>query len=373
MTVWFDVSSLVRDPRRSGIQRVQRALLRHWPEPAELRPCRFDPASITMRALAPAIIPLLCGDAPPGGAAEEAEQLRPWLEAPGEAVERGGARIFCAELFDEADRAAYYRALLGAGTAFWLVYDALPWLRPEWYAAGPATRLMPYLRAMRDIPRLAFISAATRRDYADRILRRPDPGPVISLGADGLGLKRQSFAPGKRDIVMLGTIEPRKNTAAALRAARRLWADGADFRLVLIGMVEHDAREERALLQDLAGEPRLVRLGAAPDPVVREALGLARALLFPSRAEGYGLPAMEALAAGLPVVVASDLPALEGWPEAGQIRLETVDEPSIAAALRRLLDDRQALELWSGAATLHLPGWREFAAGIAEWISCPAR
>ena len=43
-------------------------------------------------------------------------------------------------------------------SAAWLVYDFLPWLRPEWFPAGPANRLMPYLHALRSVARRGFIS-----------------------------------------------------------------------------------------------------------------------------------------------------------------------------------------------------------------------
>ncbi len=228
-------------------------------------------------------------------------------------------KLLCAELFDDPARAAYYVA--SSARSSWLVYDFLPWLHPEWFPAGPANRLMPFLHALRTVPRLAFISAATARDCAERILRRPPAGPVIPLGADGLGLARQRFSPAKRDVVMLGTIEARKNAAAAIRAFEMLWREGAELRLVLIGAVEQDALEEQALLRRLAHEDRLVQRGPLPDEEVRDALRAAVALLFPSEGEGYGLPPIEALAAGIPVIVSAALPALDGLPDAGQIRL----------------------------------------------------
>ena len=124
---------------------------------------------------------------------------------------------------------------------------------------------------------------------------------------------------------------------------RLLWREGVDFRLVLIGAVEPDALAEQALLRRLAGEERLVCLGAAPDAVVREAyLGRARALLFPSEGEGFGLPPVEALFCGIPVIVAAGLPALEGVPPLGQIRLSPPDRDNVAAALRTLFDDGAA-------------------------------
>ena len=363
--IHFDISKLVEEPRRSGIQRVERALIRHWPGRDALIPCRFDRGAAGLRVLPQAVLDVLADDAPPGGIATERARLAPFLAAAGPAVPPS-ARLLCAELFDDPARAAYHR--LEASHAWWLVYDFLPWLHPEWFPAGPANRLMPFLHALRAVGHRAFISAATRLDCAELVLRRPESGPVLPLGADGLGLERQSFDPARRDVVMLGTVEARKNAAAAIAAFRSLWADGIETRLVLIGAVEQDALTEQALLRELQGERRLVAMGAQPDSAVRDALRRARVLLFPSEGEGYGLPPMEALHAGIPVIVAASLPALAGLPALGQIRLERPDAGAIATAIRSVLDDETAARLWREAAQLALPGWADFARSVAAWV-----
>ena len=359
----FDISKLVDEPRRSGIQRVERELIRHWPDRGQLLPCRFD--GTELRALAPEILDALCLDAPPDGMAGERARLAPFLAAPGAVVARGAGTLFCAELFDDPARAAYHAD--EASSAAWLVYDFLPWMRPEWFPAGPANRLMPYLHAMRAVRRRGFISAATRRECA-ALFRRTEDGPVLTLGADGLGLERQRFDPRRRDIVLLGTVEARKNAAAALAAAEILWAEGLEFRLVLIGAVEPDALAEQAILRRLAGETRLVQLGPAPDAAVRESLRGARALLFPSEGEGFGLPPVEALYCGIPAIVAAGLPALEEVSGSGQIRLAPPDVEGVTEALRMMFDDTAAAQLWADAASLQLKTWQAFAAEVAEWL-----
>ena len=359
----FDISKLVDEPRRSGIQRVEREMIRYWPDREQLLPCRFEAGE--MRALPAGILDALCLDAPADGMAGERARLAPFLAAPGPVMARGAGTLFCTELFDDPARAAYHAE--EAGSAAWLVYDFLPWLRPEWFPAGPANRLMPYLHAMRAVARRSFISAATRRECA-AVFQRSETGPVLTLGADGLGLERQHFDPARRDIVMLGTVEARKNAGAALGAAEILWREGLEFRLVLIGAVEPDALVEQAILRRLAGERRLVQLGAVPDAVVRESLRGARALLFPSEGEGFGLPPVEALYCGIPVIVAAGLPALEGVSAVGQIRLASADVEGVAGALRTVLDDGAAAGLWAAAGTLRLRTWRDFAGDVAGWL-----
>ena len=167
---------------------------------------------------------------------------------------------------------------------------------------------------------------------------------------------------------MLGTVEPRKNAAPVMRAFQALWRDGIDADLVMIGAVAPDAAEEQALLAELAGHPRFKLLCNLPDAGVRNALRTARAMVFPSEGEGFGIPPMEALHAGIPVVVSAGLPALAGQAALGQIRLETVTAEGIAGAVRLLLNEQEAARLWAEAARLMVPGWADFARDTAQWV-----
>lgn len=364
MIVHLDISQLVLDPRRSGIQRSERELMRHWPGPARLVPCVFDAAAGGMVELPAAVLDIFCQDAQPGGAEAERTRLQPHLR-PGPAVRPD--RLLSAELFLDPRRAGYYQDRL-ARRSYWLVYDFLPWLQPAWFGTGAAARLMPYLRALRAVDELAFISERTRADCAGRILRRPCAGPVIPMGGDGLGLERLAFDPARRTFVMLGTIEQRKNAAAAMRAFRGLWAEGHDVELVMIGTTDPDSTEEMHLLEGLGAERRFRHLRHLSDAGVRAELRRARALLFPSEGEGYGIPPMEALHAGMPVIIAASLPAVAGQPGLGQVRLQQVTPGTIAEAVRRMLDDDTAARLWHEAGQLHVLGWAEFARHVARWV-----
>lgn len=365
MTIHLDISQLTLDPRRSGIQRAERELIRHWPGPAPLQPCRYDPATHALVDLSRSVLKVLCEDAPPGGMQAELRRLEPHLKPRGIS---SPTRLLNAELFLDPGRARYYSTLPPGCRPFWLVYDFLPWLQPDWFTPGSAARLMPYLLALRHIPNVAYISTRTRDDHRDRILRRPCDGPVIPMGADGLKLERQAFDPARRTFVMLGTIEPRKNAAMVMRAFQALWRDGVPADLVMIGAVAPDAEDELALLAKLVGAPRFRLMRHASDADVREALRSARAMVFPSEGEGFGIPPMEALHAGIPVIVASNLPALAGRDSAGQIRLNVVNADTIATAVRTMLDDVQAARLWAAAAVLRLPGWAAFARDTASWV-----
>ena len=366
MTVHIDLSQIVQSPERTGIQRAERALLQHWPGPAPLVPCMVD-AGGRLVTLPDAVLRALLEPAPPGGLVIETRRIARHLR-PGRPVPEAGLRLLNVELFaDPVRAAAHQRLAAGPAQLSWLIYDLLPWMQPDWFPPGSARRMMPFIQAMRAVPRLAFISEQTRADVA-RVLRRPQPGPVIPMGADGLGIGRQTFGVAKRDFVMLGTIEPRKNAALAMRAFQLLWRDGVEASLTLIGHARPEATEERALLDALRAEPRFRHLQHLPDAGVQAALQGARAMLFPSEGEGYGIPPMEALHAGIPVIVAASLPALQDMPAAGQVRLAPVTPASIADAVRQMLDDAEAARLWQAAATMRPPSWQDFANRIAGWV-----
>ena len=153
-----------------------------------------------------------------------------------------------------------------------------------------------------------------------------------------------------------------------MEAFKHLWDTGVDADLVMIGTTSPDAPIENALLASLEGHPRFRHVGHLNDEGVRDCLRGARALLFPSTGEGYGIPPMEALHAGIPVVVSKHLPALEGQPTLGQIRLETITAQAITDSVLTLLDDEKATRLWRDAAVMPVQGWAEFGRQIGAWV-----
>jgi glycosyltransferase involved in cell wall biosynthesis len=368
--IYFDVTELILTLRRTGIQRVERELIRHWPGPASLHPCWFDPIIGRLCVLPHEVLSLLAADVPHGGLEAEARALTS-LVARSRRLELSGLRLLNAELFFSPARAALYEHLTmqGGNRVHWLVYDFLPWLHPQFFTRGAAMSGMAFLRALRHIRDLAFISKQVRADYHKRIMRGAGrDGPVLPLGGDGLGIERQTFTPTRTDFIWIGTIEPRKNPKAVLCAFMQLWGEGTPARLIMIGRREPAADEEGKLLHRLRQENQFSHICGASDAAIRERLQNVRALVFPSKHEGFGLPPLEALYAGIPVIVWKGLPALGGLSSEGQIQLESTSANDIASAVRWLMDDTNARRLWAAAATLAVPTWRDFALACAAWV-----
>jgi glycosyltransferase involved in cell wall biosynthesis len=272
------------------------------------------------------------------------------------------------ELFYDHWRAQAYRRMCRQGWRVqYLIYDFMPWLHPELFPQGISRGCMEYLRALRDVPEVAFISQQTRAEYNERVMRgRGRPGPVLPLGADGLGLERQSWSISRHDIVMIGTIEKRKNVHTVMDAFRLLWARGIENRLVLAGRIDPALRSDLDVFATEARQ-RLALLDHPTDSELRDILRGARGVLSASSVEGFGLPPYEALYSGIPAIAAEALPSIQSLPLQGHIRVAHVTPEALADAVQSLIDDDTAARLWSEAAGLELPGWGDFIQALVRW------
>ena len=193
---------------------------------------------------------------------------------------------------------------------------------------------------------------------------------AFPLGADGSGRPRarnRERPAGTPALLMVGILEPRKNQMLLLDAAERLWAEGLDFTVHLVGRVNPNfggpvEKRVRALALRCPG---LSYHGPLDDDAVAELSERCIAAVFPSRAEGNGLPVIEALWSGLPCVC-SDIPALvEHASGGGCLTLPGDDVTAWTDGLRRVLtDDRLVGELVRAALNRSLPTWRESAEAV---------
>jgi glycosyltransferase involved in cell wall biosynthesis len=149
-------------------------------------------------------------------------------------------------------------------------------------------------------------SAATLEEltaYA-RANSLPMPPATVALLAPARLPEPAVDAPlNKPYFVMLGTIEPRKNHALLLD----LWPDLGPAPPTLVICGSRGWRNDAVFARLDAHPPGILERPSLPDAAVTALLANARALLFPSFAEGYGLPLLEAAALGTPIIC-SDLP-----------------------------------------------------------------
>jgi glycosyltransferase-like protein len=190
-----------------------------------------------------------------------------------------------------------------------------------------------------------------REEYrvgAEVVRNGVDPSRFPPVSAARVAQLRASVGARDRFVLLsVGGIEPRKGSKALFRALGLLRGQGLDPVLVILG--GHSFRdyaayrdEALALLPDLglAVGTDIVELGTVTDAVLAGWYRSADALAYPSTVEGFGLAALEALAAELPVV-ASDLPVFREFLTDGQdALLPPVDDPvALSVALRQVLTD----------------------------------
>lgn len=177
---------------------------------------------------------------------------------------------------------------------------------------------------------------------------RPDPGAV----PQGLDHSGPYF-------VVIGTIEPRKNHALLLDVWEVLGPDAP--RLLILGTRGWNNAEVFARLDRIAAVGGPVReVAGLSDGAVAALLSGARALLMPSRAEGFGLPVAEAMALGVPVIAAG-LPAYRDFARDYPVYLDPDDAYSWRTKIRELADSAGAEDAAAGAADRQgdVPSWAD--------------
>ena len=192
-----------------------------------------------------------------------------------------------------------------------LVHDTIPLDRAEFSRADTVAAFGNKITAISRHADLVIHTAAATRQRTEVHFaaagRVPD-GIVASLGVriPKPTQRPPGLVPRTPYFITLGTVEPRKNHALLLQVWKDLARTGPPPPLLVIG-----ARgwADPGLFDLLATTPGITLLSGLADGAVAALLQGAAALLFPSMAEGFGLPPVEAAALGIPVV-ASDLPVL---------------------------------------------------------------
>lgn len=261
------------------------------------------------------------------------------------------------------------------------VHDLTFFDHPEWHQRSKVAFFRPMIRAAVAEADVVVVDSAATAERLTAVLAPSSPVRTVPLGVD---LDRFRPAPvgdptdlavlrplGVRPpyVAFLGTLEPRKNVPALVRAFSLVAAGRPELRLVLAGADGWGAAAVGAEIAEGGVATRVLRTGYIPSPAVAPLLRQASAVVYPSVAEGFGLPALEALGCGAALITSRDTSMAEVTGDAA-VLVDPQDDRALARALAGLLDDpvltarlraqgprRAARYTWAAAAGGHLEAY----------------
>jgi glycosyltransferase involved in cell wall biosynthesis len=318
--------------RPTGVDRVGLAYIRHYGSRAlAVLSCKGFYVTLSKDASEFVFGLLLRGDGP---------ARVPYLRLLAQAIRSASPRIpRPGILFHTAHSGAeftrYFRSLSKQQVrVVFMVHDLIPLTHAEYCGEGIPQK---HERRMRTALALSAGIVANSQATLDRLIEYASsrglnlPPAVAAKLASGMAAQARMPPPLDTPyFVMVGTIEPRKNHWIILHVWRRLveLRGNAAPKLIVIGRRGWKYENVIDMLERCPGlSDTVIHEPDCPDDMLHAWLQHARALLFPSFAEGYGMPLVEALALGVPVL-ASDLPVFREF--AGDIPeyLDPLDGPA---------------------------------------------
>jgi len=292
--------------------------------------------------------------------------------------------LLSAELFCEYEREGIETFLQSGNCySYSIFHDAIPLQHPEFTWPHSVQRHPSYMKMLSLFSgafAVSSYSAITLEEYWEWLGIVESPSVTnLQLGADGVysdPVKRRAPEAGPVRVLILGILEKRKGQDLALEACKRLWDEGFEFEAHFVGRTNpYFGREiERSIKKaSKSGYAAFLR-GQIGDEELRDLLATTHLTLFPSRAEGCGLPVLESLWNGIPVVCADLHPMRENSRFGGCCLAERESVEGLSDALREFLSDGDKLQsLAAGIKSEMLPRWKGTAQQIIDHLSSEQR
>ena len=369
MSFYIDLSEFLAVQMKTGIQRIGGEICRYL-RPGTAIPVRLDTDHLV--ALPPKLIDAIgkyFRDKHESGIAEirslAAENGSPVRISPNDT-------ILVPEIFGE-QRAAFYARMRAQELerCRFIVYDLLPLTHPEYFPPEIPLVLAGYYHVIRRAASCGFISEYTRDTYYKRLKRADvNGGVVLPLGCDSLGSRPERLDLNRPlAFTVLGTVEPRKNHELILEAFEPLLEQIDGLRLLFIGKMGWVNSDFAQKVHTLASDKNSgFRFYAAPDDgAIRNCVEESRATIYVSAAEGYGLPPVESLWLGTPVIASTANPSLKRLGSAGMHLIEPLNVINLRRAVLAFLDDKYANQKAEETMQLNLPTWKSFTDEVVAW------
>lgn len=203
------------------------------------------------------------------------------------------------------------------------IHDLSSLVFPKLHIRGMLTDRLLGARTMKNADKIITVSKSTKNDLIKYFKAPPEKIKPIYLGVD------EKFRVLDDDqvrnfkieynldfpfILYLGVPQPRKNIPTLIKAYNLLKKDGINYKLVITGGKNHEYKKIFNIVKDLNLQKDMVFTGHMHDEILPELYNAADLFVFPSLYEGFGLPPLEAMACGTPVITsnASSLPEVVG-------------------------------------------------------------
>jgi glycosyltransferase involved in cell wall biosynthesis len=231
------------------------------------------------------------------------------------------------------------------------VHDLAIYKNPGWFPSQIFSTKLLVPQSLRKADKIIAVSESTKNDLKE-IFNVPNKKiKVVHEGGvtNKIKVKNKSidslakFKLWSNYIIFIGTLEPRKNVVTLLRAYKKVLDSGERFRkcqLVLAGYKGYKNEEVFSEIRALRLSQQVKYIGYVTQNQKIELLKKACCFTFPSSYEGFGLPVLEAMALGTPVITSniSSMPEVAGK---AALLVDPEKEQDIAKALKRILEDKK--------------------------------
>ena len=222
---------------------------------------------------------------------------------------------------------------------------------PELFSRRDRTLLGFVRGSVRRAERVIAVSEFTRADLCDhygldhaKVVAIPNGvGPDFRPQDDAAARVRERFGIDRPYVLCVGALQPRKNVPLAIEAYAQLAGRNTDCELVVAGGDRGGRIDVLDAILRTRTTGRVHLVGHVEEHELPALYSAARAFVFPSLYEGFGLPALEAMACGTPVVASNTTGLAEAVGDAG-LTVDPTSADDLAEALRRLLNDQELSE-----------------------------
>ncbi|MGD9539713.1 glycosyltransferase family 4 protein [Methylocystis sp.] len=298
------------------------------------------------------------------------------------AIEAGDRFLMLSDSWNAFDELApiFEKIRDEGGAVVTCIFDLIPELYPHACHEVTVPRYRAWLRkALLESDSFLAISQTVADELADYVAAQGLPhraglkigwfhcGSDLALRADAApNEKIRAAVTGDAPVFLaVGTIEPRKGQRVAIRAFEELWANGRDIRLIVVG---RRGWFEEATVNEILTHAEFGRRLFWFDDVDDDALSYlydhAAALIFPSYAEGFGLPIVEAARRGRPAIC-SDIPVFREVGGSGALYFRVNDAKALAETIADFLDGRRA----GDPEKVLRVAWREASRRVVDVIA----